>query len=85
MALANNSCRKNSREWKTEVRGASLGPILLRKEPKTLRKSEGAFLPALIDHVGEAAKSGGLRTEGLVWVQFYCKKTEDAPEGRSEL
>ena len=62
-----------------------MGPILLRKELKTLQKAEGAFLSALTDHVGEAAESGGLRTEGPVWVQFCCKKPEGAPEGRSKL
>ena len=36
----------------------------------------------LTAHVREAAESGGLRTEGLVWVQFCCKKAKDAREGR---
>ena len=36
-------------------------------------------------HVGKAVESGGLRTEGLVLVQFYCKNAKDASEGRSKL
>ena len=62
-----------------------LGSDSADKKPKTLRKAEGAFLPALTDHVGGAAESGGVRPEGLGWVQFCCNEAEDALEGRNEL
>ena len=62
-----------------------LGSDSADKKAKTLRKAEGAFLPALTDHVGGAADSGGLRTEELVWIQFCCNKAKDAREGRNKL
>ena len=43
-------------------------------------RSEVCFWHSLTTHVGKAAERGGLRTEGLVWVQFCCKKAEDVPE-----
>ena len=39
----------------------------------------------LTDHAGKAAESGGPRTEGLVWVQFFCKRAKDTLEGGIEL